>query len=47
VVVALNESPLPGLSNFLVPLAGVALFAVFGLLLTWLAYRQWLGADFD
>jgi len=45
--VALNESPLPGLGNFLVPLAGAALFAMFGLLLTWLAYRHWLAADFD
>ena len=45
--VGLNESPLPGLGNFLVALAGAALFAMFGLLLTWLAYRRWLVADFD
>ncbi len=43
----LNESPLPGLGNFLLPLAGAALFAMFGLLLTWLVYRRWLVADFD
>jgi hypothetical protein len=35
------------LGKFLVPLAGAALFAMFGLLLTWFAYRHWLGADFD
>ena len=35
------------LGKFLVPLAGAALFAMFGLLLTWLAYRHWLAADFD
>ena len=43
----LNESPLPGLANFLLPLAGAALFAMFGLLLTRLAYHRWLVADFD
>ncbi len=47
VAVMLNESPLPGLGNFLLPLAGAALFAMFGLLLTWFAYRRWLAADFD
>jgi hypothetical protein len=47
VCVALNESPLPGLGNFLVPLAGAALLAVFGLLLTRFAYRRWLVADLD
>ena len=43
----LNESPLPGLGNLLLPLAGAASFAMFGLLLTWFAYRRWLAADFD
>jgi len=45
--VGLHESLPPGLCNFLLPLAGAALFAMFGLLLTWLAYRHWLAADFD
>ena len=31
--------------SFLVPLAGAALFAMFGLLLTWFAYHRWLVAD--
>ena len=35
------------LGKFLVPLAGAALFAMFGLPLTWFAYRQWLVADLD
>lgn len=43
----LNESPLPGLGNFLVPPASAALFAMFGLLLTWFVYRRWLVEDFD
>jgi hypothetical protein len=47
VAVMLNESPLLGLGNFLLPLGGAALFAMFGLLLTWFAYRRWLVADFD
>lgn len=42
----LHEYPLPGLGNYLLPLTGVALFAMFGLLLTWFAYRRWLVADF-
>ena len=35
------------LGSFLGPLAGAALFALFGLLLTWFAYHRWLVADLD
>jgi hypothetical protein len=47
VVYMLKELPLPGPGNFLVSLASAALFAMFGLLLTWFAYRRWLATDFD
>ncbi len=47
VALMLNESPLPGLGNSLLPLAGAALFAMFGLLLTRFAYHRWLVADSD
>jgi hypothetical protein len=40
-------SPLPALRGSLWPLACAGLFAMFGLLLTWLAYRRWLVRDFD
>ena len=40
----LRVSPLPALRDFLWPLAGAALFAMFGLLLTYVAYRRWLRA---
>jgi hypothetical protein len=46
-VAMLRVSPLPALRDSLWPLAGAGLFAMFGLLLIWLAYRRWLVADFD
>ncbi len=47
VCVGLNQSPLPGVGNSVVALVGAALFAAFGLLLTWFLYRRWLVADLD
>jgi hypothetical protein len=46
-VAVLRVSPLPALRDSLWPLAGAGLFAIFGLLLVYNAYRRWLKSDFD
>jgi hypothetical protein len=46
-VAMLRVSPLPALRDSLWPPASAGLFAIFGLLLVYDAYRRWLKADFD